>query len=65
MPQLDEIREEKEFLNCTSRLQEHFKDYLLIVRRNDGSLRWKHSDAIWAMGSTQAFEDVTRNRNLE
>ena len=55
-----EEREENTFLDVSSNVGENFTDYLLIVRKKDGSLRWKNSDTIWSLGATQAFQDRAR-----
>jgi hypothetical protein len=51
---------------------EHFGDYLLIVKTNNGILDWRSSDKTWALGAAQRFinlghaeDEVNMRRSVE
>lgn len=43
------------FLDMVAKSGEHFDDYLLIVKTNNGTLDWRSSDKSWAMGAAERY----------
>lgn len=60
------------FLDMVAKSGEHFEDYLLIVKTNNGTLDWRSSDKTWAMGAAERYlnlghaeDDVNLRRSVE
>jgi hypothetical protein len=60
------------FLDMVAKSGEHFGDYLLIVKTNNGILDWRSSDKTWALGAAQRFinlghaeDEVNMRRSVE
>lgn len=71
----DEVRVHpgyKRFLDMVAKSGEHFEDYLLIVKTNNGTLDWRSSDKTWAMGAAERYlnlghaeDDINLHRSVE
>lgn len=72
----DEVRKihplYNDFLDMVAKSGEHFEDYLLIVKTNNGTLDWRSSDKTWAMGAAERYinlghaeDDINLHRSVE
>lgn len=58
-----EDREQDRLDSLTARAGEFFKDYLVMVRRDDGHVSWRSSDAVWAEGAARQYVNFVQMGN--
>lgn len=57
------MAEEDTFRDITSTLGEHFTDYLVIGRLNNGGMVWRASNTNWAVGAAERYQCFMRDND--
>jgi hypothetical protein len=54
---MDEINDKlrEQFKDDVARFSGHYLEFLVIVKRKDGNMAWKSSDATWACGGAMRY----------
>lgn len=56
-------READRLRDICSRVGEHFQDYVVIIRTEDGNVSWRASDPTWAEGAARRFFNYVQTAN--
>jgi hypothetical protein len=56
-PEMEKLR------NVSAKIGEHFADFLLVVRINDGFM-FKHSDKVWGLGAAEIYSAAIKDQGL-
>ncbi len=60
---MNEDAEQERFDRLTMRTGEFFRDYLVLVRRHDGTVSWRSSDPNWGESAARQYVNFVQMGN--
>lgn len=58
-----EDRDQSRLDDMAARLSEHFTDHIIMVRKKNGELSWRSSDAVWSESAVTNYLHYIRLGN--
>lgn len=51
------------FLDSCAKVGEHFPEFLMIVKTDEGFMDWRSSDKTWAMGAAERYLNLSHTED--